>query len=292
MGAFDALKAVHFYRKVPHDLTEATLAGGTISLLSSLIMAYLFITSFSSFMRLDTHTAVRLDESQERKIQINFDVTVHHLPCRFASVDIADVMGTHLQNVSSNIKKTRVAADGSQLGAARVASVVHSAPINASPDKVPRLSPEMDSEALAKAVAANQLVLVNYFAPWCPWSRRLQPVWEEAYMNIMRQPFAEDVLMAKADCTAGGQELCQKQHIHAFPTIKIYRKHNPHSHESYVGDRTHEALEKFAADNVHDVDHAEAVMSGDSEAGGPRASPGRRRRVARARHADRSCLRE
>ena len=266
MGAFDALKAVHFYRKVPHDLTEATLAGGTISLLSSLIMAYLFITSFSSFMRLDTHTAVRLDESQERKIQINFDVTVHHLPCRFASVDIADVMGTHLQNVSSNIKKTRVAADGSQLGAARVASVVHSAPINASPDKVPRLSPEMDSEALAKAVAANQLVLVNYFAPWCPWSRRLQPVWEEAYVNVIRSAREGEVLMAKADCTGRGQKLCQEQHVHAFPTIRIYRRHKKISYESYVGDRTHEALEAFVTSNAGG-DEGQAMLEGSTEMG-------------------------
>ena len=42
LGGF--LRGIHFYRKVPHDLTEATLTGGTISLASSLIMAYLFIT--------------------------------------------------------------------------------------------------------------------------------------------------------------------------------------------------------------------------------------------------------
>ena len=104
------LKSVHFYRKVPADLTEATLAGGTISLLSSLAMAYLFVSNFRSFLQIETVTSVRLDESQEKKIQINFNVTLHHLPCRFASVDIADVMGTHLQNVSANIVKTRCAA--------------------------------------------------------------------------------------------------------------------------------------------------------------------------------------
>ena len=41
LGGF--LRGIHFYRKVPHDLTEATLTGGTISLASSLIMAYLFM---------------------------------------------------------------------------------------------------------------------------------------------------------------------------------------------------------------------------------------------------------
>ena len=83
--------------------------------------------------------------------------------------------------------------------------------------------------------------------------------------------------MAKADCTAGGQELCQKQHIHAFPTIKIYRKHNPHSHESYVGDRTHSALEQFVDKNVHDADHSEAVA--EACRGGARAADQQQRRA-------------
>ena len=112
---------------------------------------------------------------------------------------------------------------------------------------------------------------VGSYACRCPWSRRLAPVWEEAYGNIVRQQFAGDVLMAKADCTGGAQELCQKQHIHAFPTIKIYRRHNPHSHESYVGDRTHAALESFITNNVHDEDESEAVAEQQSEVG---AGPG------------------
>ena len=71
-------------------------------------------------------------------------------------------------------------------------------------------------------------MLVNFYAPWCPWSRRLQPVWEEAYMNVMKSAHANDVLFAKADCTsAAGQELCHNQHVHAFPSVKVYRRHNP-----------------------------------------------------------------
>jgi len=83
----------------------------------------------------------------------------------------------------------------------------------------------------------------------------------------MKQPFANDVVMGKADCTAGGQELCRNQHVHAFPTVRVYRRHNPHSHESYVGDRTHEALESFVENNVHDEDEAEALAEEQSEVG-------------------------
>lgn len=271
----DWLRSVHFYRKVPRDLTEATISGGTISLLSSLVMAYLFCSNFLAYLAVETTTSIVLDSSDEQKLQLNFNVTLHHLPCRFASLDIVDIMGTHLQNVSANILKTRVDASGSILGHAP--NVVHevqtSAPLTtaAALEEMPKLAPELNMESFLQQVKTKKLVIINFYAPWCPWSRRLQPVWEEAYANIIKQPFSGDVLMAKADCTAGGQELCQKQHVHAFPMVKVYRRHNPHSHESYVGDRTHAALEAFVTNNVHDEDEREAVAEQQSEVG---AGPG------------------
>ena len=156
-AAMEWLKSVHFYRKVPRDLTEATLAGGTISLISSIVMAYLFISNFSAaalvgsstciarparrgdgrgwprlgaacaaawrrgrallrgswlepqraracvaqaYLSVEQKTSIVLDASQEKKLQLNFNVTLYHLPCRFATLDIVDVMGTHFQNVT------------------------------------------------------------------------------------------------------------------------------------------------------------------------------------------------
>lgn len=265
------LKSVHFYRKVPRDLTEATLAGGTLSLMSTILMAYLFVTNFSSYLAVTPRTSIVLDPSTEKKLQINFNVTLHHLPCRFASLDIVDVMGTHMQNVSANIHKLRIDRDGQRLGSApSQARDPKYANALAKVEDIPQVSPELTQESFMEAVQNKKLVLINFYAPWCPWSRRLTPVWEEAYANVLKQAHANDVLMAKADCTAGGQDLCRNQHIHAFPSIRVYRRHNPHSHESYVGDRTHQALESFAEKNVHDEDHEEAVAERQSElSGGP-----------------------
>jgi len=271
------LKSVHFYRKVPRDLTEATLAGGTISLLSSIVMAYLFISNFSAYLSVEQKTSIVLDASQEKKLQLNFNVTLYHLPCRFATLDIVDVMGTHFQNVSTNIIKTRVETDAEGRGVstlgrhAQKKEPVYAAQLTPTHAEVPKVSPELDQEGFLAAVKQKKLVLLNFYAPWCPWSRRLQPVWEEAYSNVMKTAHANDVLFAKADCTsAGGQELCHTQHVHAFPSVKVYRRHNPHSHESYVGDRTHGALEAFVDKNVHDADHTEAVAEGDVELGAGR----------------------
>ena len=76
------------------------MTGGTISLISSLVMAFLFFSNFSQYLSVETSTSIVLDSSDEKKLQLNFNVTLYHLPCRFATLDIVDVMGTHFQNVT------------------------------------------------------------------------------------------------------------------------------------------------------------------------------------------------
>ena len=95
------------------DLTEATLTGGTISLLS-LVRP----TSFAPTLLIpgdgddDEHHA-RL--SDEKKLQLNQrDALPPAMP--FCLADIADVMGIYLQNVSANIVKTRIDPSGAVLG--------------------------------------------------------------------------------------------------------------------------------------------------------------------------------
>ena len=41
------------------------------------------------------------------QIRINFNITMLDLPCRFAVVDVLDVLGTNRMNVSKNIEKVR-----------------------------------------------------------------------------------------------------------------------------------------------------------------------------------------
>lgn len=103
---------------------------------------------------------------------------------------------------------------------------------------------------------AHQLVLVAFGAPWCPWSQRLEPVWRKTYEELKAKPYGERVRLAKVDCTApSSQPLCQKQHIHAFPTIRIYRQALVHAHENYLGDRTVEAFSSFIEEFVSQHQH-------------------------------------
>ncbi len=52
-----------------------------------------------------------LDTAGEREMRIFFNITMERLPCQFASVDLYDVMGTSLTNVSTSLLKFKVAPD-------------------------------------------------------------------------------------------------------------------------------------------------------------------------------------
>ena len=114
LGAF--LESLHLYRKVPKDLTDATRVGGLISLATAVLMAYLFVSNIADFLTIGTTTDVALDDSTEDHMRIYFNITMERLPCQFASVDVSDVMGTSLTNVTQHIVKFKVGAETGHRG--------------------------------------------------------------------------------------------------------------------------------------------------------------------------------
>jgi thiol-disulfide isomerase/thioredoxin len=115
----------------------------------------------------------------------------------------------------------------------------------------------------AAAEARHPLLLVNFYAPWCPWSQRMTPVWEAAARTLHgRYPTGSDgrILLGKVDCTLE-TELCREAQIQGFPSVRVFRGGSDlvtntaalgrgpggmQEHATYVGDRTVEALVAFA----------------------------------------------
>jgi hypothetical protein len=54
-------------------------------------------------------------------------------------------------------------------------------------------------------------------------------------------------LVADVDCTAGGKDLCQKQEVGGYPTIKYG---DPAELKDYNGGRSYDDLKKFADENL------------------------------------------
>merc|ERR1712153_27128 len=89
--AMDKLASVHFFRRVPKDMTESTAHGGVVSIVGAVLMVLLFLNELSSYMTVDTSSKIVMDQNSDRQWAIEFNVTMAHIPCKYASVDIADL---------------------------------------------------------------------------------------------------------------------------------------------------------------------------------------------------------
>lgn len=248
------IKSVDFYRKIPRDLTEASLSGAGLSILAAFFMIFLFGMELNSYLTVTTTTSVIVDKSPDEDfLRIDFNISFPALSCEFASVDMNDVLGTNRLNVTKTVRKYSIdrnfRSTGHEFLSGPVSKVIKH------DDLVEGVYSEgsvsLNAHNFDKISHLHPILVVNFFAPWCSWSNRLRPSWEKA-AKIMRERYDPEmdgrILLGKVDCTEEN-ELCRRNHIQGYPSIRIFRKgsdvrdeHGHHDHEAYYGDRDTDSL--------------------------------------------------
>ncbi|KAG6392073.1 hypothetical protein SASPL_146281 [Salvia splendens] len=80
MFSTSKIKSVDFYRKIPRDLTEASLSGAGLSILAAFSMIFLFGMEFNDYMRVSTSTSIVVDKSSDADfLKISFNMRVWSL---------------------------------------------------------------------------------------------------------------------------------------------------------------------------------------------------------------------
>jgi thiol-disulfide isomerase/thioredoxin len=225
----------------------------------------LLTAELTTYMRVETRTALVVDRSLHGELlRVNFNVSFPALACEYATLDISDAMGLKRLNLTKTVRKVPIEAESLARAGAVVDDVHRAEPKYDDEDDHPGEQYD-DADFATPLSTANwdqhmrhyDIVVVNFFAPWCHWCQRLAPTWEAATEDIHGRYPEDDGRMrfAKVDCTVE-VDLCRKNQITAFPSIRIFHhgsddveKQGQHEHLAYYGDRTREALNELA-DNL------------------------------------------
>jgi Endoplasmic Reticulum-Golgi Intermediate Compartment (ERGIC) len=85
-----------------------------MSIIAMSIMGLLFLCETYAFASSAITTAIAVDENSDPQIRLNFNITMMDLHCDYVSVDVWDALGTNRQNVTKNVDKWQLDADGTR----------------------------------------------------------------------------------------------------------------------------------------------------------------------------------
>ena len=175
------LSSLHLYPKTPRDLVVKTKTGGLVSVVALTVMGLLFFTELSAYLYSRFETTLSLDNNNDQKLLIDFQLDLPKVPCHVVGLEVSDVFGTHKVSSASNVFKHKLDSNGKrgELVGGSVSSTAVGAQMAESGSHVVLAKPpavdesDFEKSPLAPAdfdaaVESFDLVLVNFFAPWCP----------------------------------------------------------------------------------------------------------------------------
>jgi thiol-disulfide isomerase/thioredoxin len=274
----------NFFKHVPSDLVISSTPGVVISAVGTVIMLVLFMFEVGEYFTLKSSTTLVVDEFRDEVLRANFNVTLHSVPCEHLSVDVSDLTGTMRHNITKDILKWRLDSQQRVIADADAVSAKTSAEHAASekhethggaydlfdPDEYEppdtNLSQHLSEETFEPFLKQHELTVVNFFAPWCIWCRRFEPVYLKTASEVPDLHFHGHARLSQVDCVAN-QAFCGKMMVRAYPTIRMYKDGDPAHFELFTGERTDTALLSFIKEqmSLYKTSHAVARREANAQ---------------------------
>ena len=125
---------------------------------------------------------------------------------------------------------------------------------------------KLTGETFKSTLEGSDIVLAEFFAPWCGHCKKLAPEYVKAAQVLKDE---HNITLAQIDCTED-QELCMEQGIQGYPTLKVFKngQSDPDAGKSYDGQRSAEAIVEYmikqslpAVQTIEDAAELDALLT-------------------------------
>ncbi|VDM10326.1 unnamed protein product [Wuchereria bancrofti] len=106
MSLLERLKDFDAYTKPLDDFRVRTFAGGAVTLVSSAVIIFMFVSETLSFLSVDIVEQLYVDSTPaEQRVDVNFDITFPRLPCSVITIDVMDLSGDNQDDIKDDVYK-------------------------------------------------------------------------------------------------------------------------------------------------------------------------------------------
>lgn len=260
------LQNVDQFRAVSRDLTKGTLAGGSFTMIAYAVLLLLLIAEISSYLRTSYQTNIVMDQNKESTMQINFDILMYDLPCKYLKLGVWDKFGEERIESKDAFHYIPIDHTGSNRGMVYTKEeIAVLEQVDTQTDVTDGEKADLDSDWHATsdhfrhndfqaAVTYHDFTLVNFFAEWCSHCRKFSPMWAQAAEKISdKMTFMDgngrsvNVKMLKMNCVAFPDH-CKTAQIAAFPSLRLYKRDG--TFESFRTKRTIDNIIVFLTSSI------------------------------------------